>query len=82
MTFVIRTQISLTEAQMARLRAESLRRGVSMAELIRSAIDETLRGPEWEERRRRALAAVGAIADDEADVSERHDDFLVAAYRG
>jgi len=65
---------------MARLRAESLRRGVSMAELIRSAIDETIRGPEWEGRRRRALAAVGAIAEDATNVSERHDEFLLDEY--
>jgi hypothetical protein len=35
-----RTQITLTDAQYARLRAESARSGRSLAELIRRALDE------------------------------------------
>jgi hypothetical protein len=64
---------------MARLRAESLRRGVSIAELIRTAVDVTLRGPDWNQRRRRALAAIGTVEGDE-DGSERHDALLADVY--
>lgn len=77
---MIRTQISLTVEQMARLRAESLRRGVSIAALIREAVDTTLRDDSWEQRKRRALAAIGCIKADRSDVSDRHDDYLAAIY--
>lgn len=78
---MIRTQISLTPQQMARLRAESFRRGVSIAQLIREAVDQTLLGEEWEARKARALAAVGCITDDAAtDVSVNHDKYLAEIY--
>ncbi len=63
---------------MARLRAEAVRRGVSIAQLIRTAVDETMRGPDWQERRRRALAAIGRIDDD--DIARRHDEYLIDVY--
>lgn len=71
-----RTQISLTHAQMARLRAESLRRGVSIARLIRDAVDQVLPAAEWEARKIRALAAIGCVRDQADDVAERHDKYL------
>lgn len=79
---MIRTQISLTDEQMARLRAESLRRGVSIASLIRDAVDTTLRGPDWEARRAAALAAIGSVSapDGARDVSVRHDEYLAEIY--
>jgi hypothetical protein len=77
---VIRTQISLTEAQMTRLRTESLRRGVSIAALIRDAVDRSLPDEEWEERKAKALSYIGCIDDDATDVAERHDDYLAKIY--
>lgn len=55
---VIRTQISLDERQMEGLRELARRRNVSMAELVREAVDALLETPtadQWE----RARAVVG-----------------------
>jgi Ribbon-helix-helix protein, copG family len=83
MTTVIRTQIQLTEEQLARLRSASALRGLSIAALIREAVDRSL---EYESRERlieRALAVVGKYRDIEGatDVSERHDDYLADAFQ-
>ncbi|MDR7566038.1 MAG: CopG family transcriptional regulator [Armatimonadota bacterium] len=80
---MVRTQIQLTEEQVAALRRLSAERGVSMAELVREALDAMLRthvGPSWEERRKRALAAVGKFASGRRDVSIHHDRDLDEAY--
>ena len=77
---MIRTQISLTEEQMTRLRAVALQRGVSIAQVIREAVDATVRGPDWEEKKRRAFAAIGCVRDDNANVSEDHDKYLAEIY--
>jgi hypothetical protein len=73
---MLRTQISLTHAQMARLRAESLRCGVSIAQLIRDAVDQVFPAAEWEARKARAIAAIGCIREQADDVAERHDEYL------
>jgi hypothetical protein len=77
---VIRTQISLTETQMARLRAASLREGVSIAQLIRAAVDRTLPDEDQRARRKRALAAVGCITEDAPDVARNHDRYLADTF--
>lgn len=77
-TDVLRTQISLTEQQMARLRDAAWRRGVSIAAIVREAVAAYLdRDPEDLERRKaRALAAAGRFADDADDVAAHHDEYL------
>ena len=73
---MIRTQISLTEDQMRRLRAESRRRGVPIAEVVRDAVDRTV--PIDPENRRarfdRLLGAAGRFHSGTGDVAIRHDD--------
>ena len=74
---MIRTQISLTRDQMRALRAEAKRRGMSIAGVIRKALDRELRDDDWEERKRRALTVVARHASSgNRDISERHDDYL------
>jgi Ribbon-helix-helix protein, copG family len=79
---MVRTQIQLTEDQMMRLRLASAERGVSIAALIRDAVDralaEDLGTGDWE----RALSVVGKYRDigGATDVSTRHDDYLADAY--
>lgn len=72
---MIRTQISLTEDQMRRLRRESVRRGVPIAEVVRDAVDRVV--PEDPGGRRalleRALTAVGRFGSGSGDIAERHD---------
>jgi hypothetical protein len=78
MIAMIRTQISLTEKQMRRLRRASRERGVSIAALVREAVDRAL--PEADDelmaRQRRAFGLAGAFASGHPDTAERHDDVL------
>lgn len=82
---MVRTQIQLTETQFEALRARASAEGRSMADLIRGLVDEALSGggrPGPEERRRRALAAIGCLGKKgPRDLSRRHDDYLAEAYR-
>jgi len=75
---MIRTQIQLEERQAAALRRLAAERGVSIAELIRRAIDESLlqRG-DGIARYRRALAVLGKGRSGAGDVGSRHDDYFV-----
>lgn len=57
-----RTQITLTDEQYERLQSESERTGMSMAELVRRAIDETY-GDDIEQRLAALRASAGAWAD-------------------
>jgi plasmid stability protein len=82
---MVRTQIQLTEAQFDALRTRASQEGRSMADLIRGLVDESLSGggrPGPEERRRRALGAIGRLGKKgPRDLSRRHDDYLAEAYR-
>lgn len=83
MIAMVRTQISLTEAQLEALRELSQRSGESMAELVRRGVEHVLReagGPSLEERRRRALAIAGRFSSGERDISVNHDRYLVEIY--
>jgi hypothetical protein len=73
---VIRTQISLTETQMRRLRAEAARRRLPLAAIVREAVDRSIPADPGDRDARfaRALAAVGSLHSGSGDVAERHDD--------
>jgi hypothetical protein len=73
---MIRTQISLTEEQHEVLLREAGRRGISMAALIREAVDGHL--DERRRRRARLLEAAGAAESRLGDLAERHDDYLAS----
>jgi Arc/MetJ-type ribon-helix-helix transcriptional regulator len=80
---MIRTQIQLTEEQATKLRRIATDRGVSMAEVIREAVERIPASNDRGERLARALDAGrrGFRDRDEAtDVSARHDDYLADAY--
>lgn len=72
---MIRTQISLTEEQMRRLRAEARRRHVAIAAVVRDAVDRMVpvdpegRRARWE----RALQAAGRFDSGTGDVASDHD---------
>jgi len=80
----VRTQIQLTERQARELRRIAAKEGVSMAEIIRRAVDAKIRGGSgevpWQERVRRAQAAMGKFRSGLKDVAERHDDYLAEEY--
>ncbi len=73
-----RTQILLTEEQVRSLRAKAARQGVSVAALIREAVESHLAGKEA--TRRRALAVVGRFASGHHDIAEAHDRELEDIY--
>ena len=73
---MIRTQVSLTEEQMRRLRAEARRRHVPIAEVVRDAIDRSIPIDPGDRRarRQRLLAAAGRFHSGAGDLSARHDE--------
>ena len=79
---MVRTQVQLTESQIARLRELSADRGVSIAAIVREAVDRTLsesaRAADWA----LALSVLGKYRDPEGatDVSTNHDEYLADAY--
>jgi hypothetical protein len=75
---VIRTQISLTEEQMRRLRREARRRNVSLAAVIRDAVDRVVPDEESArlERLETLLATAGSAASATGTVARDHDDVL------
>ena len=83
MSSVERTQISLEPDQAERLRRLARERGVSMAHLIREAVDATY-GPEAPDSREalwaRAWSAVGCGHSGLGDVAEDHDRYLDEIY--
>jgi hypothetical protein len=76
-----RTMISLTDDQARRLRRAADSRGVSMAAVIRDAIDE-IPDPPLTDREilvRRALEVVGKYRSDGSNVAVEHDEYLAEA---
>jgi len=84
---MIRTQIQLTEEQSQGVKALAQREDISMAELIRRAVDDWLHrhaGMSIAEKRQRALAVVremdGRFHSECSDISERHNEYLAEAF--
>jgi Arc/MetJ-type ribon-helix-helix transcriptional regulator len=76
---MVRTQIQLTEDQAARMKSVAAKKGVSMAELIRQAIEMLLaKGGEKSdgELRRRALEVAGRFHSGRQNVAMDHDEYL------
>ncbi|MBI2322382.1 MAG: ribbon-helix-helix protein, CopG family [Chloroflexi bacterium] len=76
---MLRTQVQLTEEQLARLRALARRDGSSVAEVVRRAVDHFITEDEAERQRHRAerlLSIVGRFSSGLGDLAERHDDYF------
>jgi hypothetical protein len=73
---MVRTQISLTDDQMRRLRSEARRRGVPIAAVVRDAVDRVVPGrvTDRDAAFSRALAAAGRFDSVTGDVAARHDE--------
>ncbi len=81
---MVRTQIQLTDKQAKEIKRIAAVRGVSMAKIIREAIEETMksgRGSSSEEKRSRALEALGKFRSGNKDISKRHDAYLADAFK-
>lgn len=77
---MVRTQIQLTEEQARAVKEAAARQGVSMAELIRRAVERILEEDERKEAWRRALAVMGKYSSGLTDVAENHDKYLAEDY--
>lgn len=80
---MVRTQIQLTERQAKMLKSLAKVKKVSMAELIRQSVDLLLRNSsllDIEERKKKAIQAIGKFKSGTRDVSEKHDKYLDEAY--
>ncbi len=75
---MIRTQVSLTPEQMGRLRQEARRRHVSLAAVVRDAVDRVV--PDEDELRRdridALLSVAGSAASGSGTVARDHDEVL------
>ena len=80
---MIRTQIQITEEQSQALRERAAEENVSVAELVRRALDMFIQRerPSLRERRGRALKVAGRFASGRSDTSTRHDEALAEAIR-
>ncbi|MFZ2053671.1 MAG: CopG family transcriptional regulator [Candidatus Aminicenantales bacterium] len=80
---MVRTQIQLTEEQARALKRIAGSRHLSVAELIRRAIDtmiKTSTSADPEERLRRALEIAGKFSSGKRDISKKHDIYLSESY--
>jgi hypothetical protein len=77
---MVRMQIQFTEEEAAALRREAGQRRVSIAAIVREAVDQRLVQPQpgssLEERQARAKAACGRFRSGLGDVSARHDEYF------
>ena len=79
---MVRTQIQLGEAEADAVKRLARERSVSMAAVIRDAVDQYVHresGASFNERRRRSPAAVGGFHSGGANLAATHDDEFAAA---
>lgn len=74
LAYMKRTTIKLSDALDARLRHEAQRRGTTIADVSREALEAYLGGPST----RRPLGAAGAGRSGSSDVSERIEEILAS----
>ncbi len=80
---MVRTQIQLTEEQASALKKLALSRHLSIAELIRQAVDNMIKTSttiDIEERRKRAIEVAGRFSSGKRDISREHDKYLAEAF--
>ena len=81
---MVRTQVQLTEKQLAFLHRNSSSQGVSISEQIRRGVDmlmrESLRGPSKDCRKKKAIALIGKYKSKTGDLSMRHDKHLAEIF--
>ncbi|MBI4729359.1 MAG: ribbon-helix-helix protein, CopG family [Acidobacteria bacterium] len=74
---MLRTQIQLSDEQLARVKRTAAERGVSVAQVVRDALEAWMcEAPSLDGALDRALSAAGRFHSGHRDVSERHDRHL------
>lgn len=77
---MVRTQIQLTEEQIVLLKKIAATQHVSIAQLIREAVDNLVKLSAIDnilERRKRAVEVAGKFHSGLHDLSSRHDDYFI-----
>ena len=80
---MVRTQIQLTEDQANALKRMAASKRLSIAELIRRAIDSLIKTSitiDPKERLKRSLEIVGKFSSGKRDISKKHDVYLSDSY--
>ena len=80
---MVRTQIQLTEEQAKALKKLALSRHLSVAEIIRQAVDNLIKSSaviDIQERRKRAIDAAGKFSSGKRDISREHDKYLAEVF--
>jgi len=80
---MVRTQIQLTEEQAKAVKKIAMSRHLSVAELIRRAVNTMIKSStvvDAEERHKRAMDIVGKFSSGKRDISQKHDTYLADAY--
>jgi hypothetical protein len=80
---MVRTQIQLTEDQAKALKRIAGARHLSVAELIRRAVDAMIKtslSVDPEEKLKRSLEIAGKFGSGKRDISKKHDFYLSKSY--
>ncbi len=80
---MVRTQIQLTEDQAKALKKIAVSRQLSVAELIRRAVDAMIKSSvavDREDRMKRAIEIAGKFSSGKRDISKKHDRYLTESY--
>jgi hypothetical protein len=80
---MVRTQIQLTEDQAKALKRIAGARHLSVAELIRRAVDAMIKtslSADPEEKLKRSLEIAGKFGSGKRDISKKHDFYLSKSY--
>jgi predicted DNA-binding protein len=81
---MVRTQIQLTDEQAAMLKAMSSRTNLTMAELVRQAIDLMAEISETKNdltAKQKAIRAAGKYRSGVRDIAKDHDKYLAEAFK-
>ena len=77
---MVRTQVQLTDEQVRGLKEAAAAQGVSMAEVIRVAVDRHLGSAATGSVKRRAIESIGGFRSGRRDVGTEHDKYLADAF--
>jgi len=80
---MVRTQIQLTETQAKTLKRVAVHEGISVAEIIRRAVENMLQAGHKagrQERVKRAVEIAGKFRSGKRNVSRKHDEYLAEVY--
>jgi len=80
---MLRTQIQIEEDQIKWLRNRAKEKGVSVSKLIREGVEFYRKYEDRlpEDKKKKALAAIGRYASGVSDISAKHDDYLAQAFK-